>query len=270
AGRAGASPPHPPLPRPAPWRAGRPPPPPSSRFRGRRRGAPRPRSRAPMTPRGRHEPPPISVNPPSTISRHRRSAVAMAHRATITGDGRGSDGAEDLPRRGAFPLRATVTIAPRLALDARGRVREGECANPARTLSHAAGLVRHRVGPPPQRSDPTRQPPWTWHGRVYVCWRVHTVFASVEPSAERRRKRGAQRLVSAGHLAIVTGPDGLAEGEIAIVRRSPQGAKSVVVELTSVTRPCIFFGEPEFLDNQRSVKSLTHLSRFAPLKSGQG
>src|SRR5262249_16664827 len=116
-------------------------------------------------------------------------------------------------------------------------------ANPARTLSHAAGLVRHRVGPPPQRSDPTRQPPWTWHGRVYVCWRVHTVFASVEPSAERRRKRGAQRLVSAGHLAIVTGPDGLAEGEIAIVRRSPQAAKPQSRDLAFFWRTRIF-GQP--------------------------
>ena len=90
--------------------------------------------------------------------------------------------------------------------------------NPARTLSHAAGLIRHRVGPTPQRSDPTRQPPWTGHGRVYVCWRVHTVFASV--GAERRvgDSNGAGGLdwVTGQAPCPVTGPDGLAEGEIAI------------------------------------------------------
>ena len=158
----------------------------------------------------------------------------MAHRATITGDGRGSDGADDLTRRGAFHLRATVTIAPRLALDARGRVREGECANPARTLSHAAGLVRHRVGPPPQRSDPTRQPPWTGHGRVYVCWRVHTVFvASV--GAERRavQRTGRQRLVSAGHLVPSPAPTDWPRAK----------SRSVVAELPQ-SRDLAIFGRP--------------------------
>src|SRR5262249_13119338 len=87
---------------------------------------------------------------------------------------------------GATARRAAVTIAPRLALDAGDGVREGECANPARTLSHAAGLVRHRVGPPPQRSDPTRQHPWTWHGRVHAHRRACAALASVERRAAKR------------------------------------------------------------------------------------
>jgi hypothetical protein len=78
-----------------------------------------------------------------------------------------------------------------------------DCHFPDCALHHAAGSVRHHVGPP-QHSYPTR---WvrSWYERVCADWRAHAVFASIETEPSRFRRSGwmrTHRLVTPASGAI--------------------------------------------------------------------
>jgi hypothetical protein len=68
-----------------------------------------------------------------------------------------------------------------------------DCHLPDCALHHAAGSVRHHVGPP-QHSDPTG---WlrSWYERVCADWRAHAVFASIETEPSRFCRLGRRASV---------------------------------------------------------------------------